>query len=496
MAEDNQNSPEELMSHFLNPNFSHPTTSIRRPQIPANNFEIKSSFLNLIQSNLFEGDPIEDPNGHISKFLQLCNLIKANGVPAESIRQMFFPFSLKVRELNWLELQHADSISTWEELVEKFQKKFFPLSQFFELKEQINNFKQLEGESLCVGWGRFKELIMRCSQYILSNGEKVRIFYKGVTSTYKLLLNAAAGGSIGEITPTKAIELIKKMASEDNEVTPMQPKKGVMQLEGYDALLAKQDKMDQRLDSLVKLFTQNQISAVNSQFHVVCDTCGGPYNADKCEAMVTINPAQVNSLWYDQRRENNPYRNTYNLGWRNHSELSYNQGGPQQANLGIQPEQSSQKAAWEIAFEKMSQAQTSFVEETRVSLKNQESYIKNLEIQIGQLAKQMAERPPGTFPSNTITNPKQQCNAITTRSGIVIQPVEKPIATPSNEKDAEKENPAKEKADDPVDRDVTIFGGPLNDTPCKKVIKKLSLEEMTKSLGDNPYVKALYPQRL
>ncbi|XP_061362779.1 uncharacterized protein LOC133306470 [Gastrolobium bilobum] len=392
MAEDNQNPPEELMNHFLNPNFSHPTAR----------------------------DPIEDLNRHISKFLQLCNLIKANGVPAESIRLMLFPFSLKGRALNWLELQPADSISTWEELVEKFQKKFFPLSRFSELKEQIGNFKQLE---------------------------RVRLTYRG---------------SIREITPTRAIELIEKMASEDNEVTPVQPKRGVMQLEGYDALLAKQDMMDQRLDSLVKLFTQNQISAVNLQFPVG-DTCGGPYSADKYEAMVTINPAQVNSLWYDQRRENNPYNNTYNPGWRNHSTLSYNQGAPQQANMRSQPAQSNQKAAWEVAFEKMAQSQANFVEETRASLKNQEASIKNLEIQIGQLAKQMAERPPGTFPSTTIINPKEQCNAIITRKSLEI-----PIAAPR----------------------------PLNDTPCKKVIKKLSLEERIKSLGDNPYVKAPYPQRL
>ncbi|XP_061342065.1 uncharacterized protein LOC133288353 [Gastrolobium bilobum] len=254
--------------------------------------------------------------------------------------------------------------------------------------------------------------------------------------------------------------------------------------------------MDQRLDSLVKLFTQNQIFAVNSQFPVVCDTCGGPHSADKCEAMVTINPSQVNSLWKGQRRESNPYSNTYNPGWRNHSALSYNQGGPQQANLGIQPEQSSQKAAWEIAFEKMAQSQANFAEETKASFKNQEASIKNLETQIGQLAKQMAERPLGTFPSNTNLNSKEQCNAITTRSGIVIQPVGKSIAAPSSDKDADEENPTEEKADDRVDKDVTIFGGLLNDTPRNKVIKKLSLEERMKSLGDNPYVKAPYPQRL
>ncbi|XP_061366624.1 uncharacterized protein LOC133309812 [Gastrolobium bilobum] len=494
MAEDNQNPPEELMSHFLNPNFSHPTASIRRPQIHANNFEIKASFLNLIQSNLFEGDPIEDPNRHITKFLQLCSLIKANGVPPEEIRLMMFPFSLKGRALNWLELQPANSISTWEDLVEKFQKKFFPLSRFSELKEQIDNFKQLEGECLCVGWGRFKELIRRCPQYVLSNGEKVRIFYKGVTPTYRVLLNAAAGGSIGEITPTRAIELIEKMASEDNDVTPVQPKKGVLQLDGYDAMLAKQDKMDQRLDSLVKLFTQNQISAVNSQFPVVCDTCGGPHTPENCDATVTIDPAQVHGIWNNQRREN-PYGNTYNPSWRNHPGLSY-KSGHQQNNANFQQDQPNQKAAWEVAFEKMTQSQTNFAEETRASFKNQEASIKNLENQIGQLARQMAERPPGNFPSDTIVNPKGQCKAITTRSGIVITPVEKTTTASSSKNDSEKEKPAEENVDGHVDRDVTIIGGPLNDTPRKKIVKKPSLEERMKALGDNPYVKAPYPQRL
>ncbi|XP_061369658.1 uncharacterized protein LOC133312474 [Gastrolobium bilobum] len=205
--------------------------------------------------------------------------------------------------------------------------------------------------------------------------------------------------------------------------------------------------------------------------------------------MVTIDPAQVNGIWNNQRREN-PYGNTYNPSWRNHPGLSY-KNGPQHNNTNVQQAQPSQKATWEVAFEKMAQSQTNFAEETRASLKNQEASIKNLEIQFGQLAKQMAERPPETFPSNTIVNPKEQCNAIITRESVEI-----PIAAPSSEKDAEKENPTEEKVDDHVDRDVTIIGGPLNDTPRKKVIKKPSLEERMKGLGDNPYVKAPYPQRL
>ncbi|XP_061341668.1 uncharacterized protein LOC133287988 [Gastrolobium bilobum] len=117
--------------------------------------------------------------------------------------------------------------------------------------------------------------------------------------------------------------------------------------------------------------------------------------------------------------------------------------------MGIQPVQlTPQPAAWEIAIEKLAQ--------TTTSLKNQEAYIKNLEIHIGKLAKQMVERPPGTFSSDTIINPKEQCNVITTKSGIVIQPVEKPIVAPSSKNDSEKEKSAEEKADNPIDEKLQI----------------------------------------
>ncbi|MED6202022.1 hypothetical protein PIB30_101236 [Stylosanthes scabra] len=36
---------------------------------------------------------------------------------------------------------------------------------------------------------------------------------------------------------------------------------------------------------------------------------------------------------------------------------------------------------------------------------------------MGQIAKQITEKSPNILPSDTITNPRQECNAITLRSG-------------------------------------------------------------------------------
>ena len=73
--------------------------------------------------------------------------------------------------------------------------------------------------------------------------------------------------------------------------------------------------------------------------------------------------------------------------------------------------------------------QTTKLEETlaqfmQVSMSNQKrtkSIIKNLEVQVVQLAKQLAERPSNSFTANTEKNPKEECKAVITRSKMAIQ---------------------------------------------------------------------------
>ena len=48
--------------------------------------------------------------------------------------------------------------------------------------------------------------------------------------------------------------------------------------------------------------------------------------------------------------------------------------------------------------------------------KSTESTIKNLEVPVGQLAKQIAEKSSSIFGANTEKNPKEECKAVMTRS--------------------------------------------------------------------------------
>ena len=75
-------------------------------------------------------------------------MVKYNGVTEEALRLRLFPFSLGDRAKHWLMSQPLDSITSWNDLVQKFLTKFFPLSKITQLVQKINTFRQLEGDNL------------------------------------------------------------------------------------------------------------------------------------------------------------------------------------------------------------------------------------------------------------------------------------------------------------------------------------------------------------
>ncbi|XP_050909268.1 uncharacterized protein LOC127123046 [Lathyrus oleraceus] len=84
-------------------------------------------------------------------------------------------------------------------------------------------------------------------------------------------------------------------------------------------------------------------------------------------------------------------------------------------------QQAPKKADWEIAIERMEAHNGQFQEETRNNQKNTTTSIKNLEVQMGQIAQQLASssQVQGVLSSATVTNPREHNNVsiVTTRSG-------------------------------------------------------------------------------
>lgn len=66
------------LDDYIAPMVDRCATSIVRPPIQVNNFEIKLALLQLIQWDQFRGSLMEDHNLHISNFLQQCDRVKVN----------------------------------------------------------------------------------------------------------------------------------------------------------------------------------------------------------------------------------------------------------------------------------------------------------------------------------------------------------------------------------------------------------------------------------
>nr|GEW91762.1 hypothetical protein [Tanacetum cinerariifolium] len=65
------------------------------PPINANNFELKQTLINLVQSNQFTGR--QDPHNHLRFFNKITSTFRHPEVPNTTIKLLLFPFSLEVR---------------------------------------------------------------------------------------------------------------------------------------------------------------------------------------------------------------------------------------------------------------------------------------------------------------------------------------------------------------------------------------------------------------
>ncbi|XP_020245227.1 uncharacterized protein LOC109823363 [Asparagus officinalis] len=148
----------------------------------------------MVQQNQFGGGATEDPNLHLSIFLEYCDTLKLNGVTNDAIRLRLFPFSLKDKARAWLHSLPAGSITTWDQLSREFLAKYFPPSKTAQMRNRITSFVQKEGESLYEAWECYKELLRMYPHHGLEKWLIVHTFYNGLTYNTRMTVDAAAGG--------------------------------------------------------------------------------------------------------------------------------------------------------------------------------------------------------------------------------------------------------------------------------------------------------------
>ena len=303
-------------------------TSIARLEVQAANISYPHSLIQLIQGNLFHGLPNEDPYSHLTSYIEICNTVKIAEVPENALRLNLFSFSLAGEAKRWLHSFKGNSLRRWEEVVEKFLKKYFPESKAAEGKMEISSFDQFPDESLSEALDRFRGLLRKTPTHGYSEPVQLNIFIYGLQPQSKQLLDASVGGKIKLKTPEEAMELIKNMAASNHAIlcdrTHVPTKKSLLELTTQDATLAQNKLLSRQIEALIETLSKlpQQLQAVSLAHSSVmqvggCHVCGGMHEPGQCIAPDDLS-REVNYMGIQNR----------------HGFQGYNQGGPTGYNQG------------------------------------------------------------------------------------------------------------------------------------------------------------------
>nr|GFB45367.1 hypothetical protein [Tanacetum cinerariifolium] len=128
------------------------------PQINANNFELKQTLINLVQSNQFTGR--KDPHNHLN-------------------------------------------------LVSKFINQFFPPFKTTYLRNEITNFLQKSNETFNEAWEHFKDLLRQCPHHGFSELHELDTFYNALNPNDQDAFDSAAGGNFLDKIPRECLSIIE-----------------------------------------------------------------------------------------------------------------------------------------------------------------------------------------------------------------------------------------------------------------------------------------------
>ncbi|GJS72248.1 hypothetical protein Tco_0705089 [Tanacetum coccineum] len=270
------------------------------PIINAQNFELKSSLINLVQNRIFRGGNDEEPHAHIRHFESITNNQRYPDVPNTTIKLLLFPFSL-------------DGI-------------------FLE------------------AWERFKELLRKCPHHGFSLMHQLDTFYNSLSYNDQDSLNSAAGGNFLYKSPNEGLQIIEnkaKVRCSRNAVmrvstnAPPTSSNSSSSFEFQQMAAALEDKMTltfrnelNEMKNMMKSLvpTPVPIKAVEER----CTTCGNNHSFNVCP--MTRGPPGFNSRLPSQvarpnqgYNANQGYNGNRNVNQTNQVNQGVNSGFSQQA---------------------------------------------------------------------------------------------------------------------------------------------------------------------
>ncbi|MDV3143375.1 MAG: retrotransposon gag domain-containing protein, partial [Sweet potato little leaf phytoplasma] len=206
------------------PVFQTLNPGILEPPIDIPQFELKPVMFQMLNTmGQFSGLPNEDPHKHIKLFFRVCNSFKVTGVPEDTLKLKIFPFSLQGDAEAWLDSFPPNSITSWNDLAEKFLEEVFPSNKNVKYRAEIIAFRQSYDEPLDAAWERFQRLVRKCPHHGLSTCIILEHFYSGLDQASKALVNASANGSFLKKSANEVHAIIDTIATNNRHWGETEP---------------------------------------------------------------------------------------------------------------------------------------------------------------------------------------------------------------------------------------------------------------------------------
>nr|GEZ66215.1 hypothetical protein [Tanacetum cinerariifolium] len=418
--------------------------------INANNFELKQTLINLVQSNQFTGR--QDPHNHLRFFNKVTSTFRHPEVPNTTIKLLLFLFSLEGEARIWLDKEPPHSILTWEDLVSKFLNQFFPPSKTTYLRNEIINFLQKPNETFNEAWERFKTflgnvLITGFPNY--TNKLEIRI------NRFEKSLNDMKASFVTPTAPIKAVEEVCVTYGANHSYNRCPLTRG-------NEFSIFHDNIQQFQTAAVGNFVQ------------------GNRNLDLSSQMRPPGFNQPNHQNNQNHYQGNNFNSNHNQNRQNKQGVVY-QNPPQQALTYQAPV--SQNSVLNNKFEAYTNAN--------------DANMTNLQMKFDNFQKNQQDFQKNSLPSNTIPNPRNEAKSITTQSGISYDgpPIPPPVVEKEIEATKDTELPSTEDIQPPASINLMLLSiwkklrlPTLNDT---KMVLELADRTISKPTGvaENVFVK-------
>ncbi|KAJ9539125.1 hypothetical protein OSB04_031858 [Centaurea solstitialis] len=341
------------------------------------NKEIPGKLLHMIKDLTFDGKNDSNPIVHMENFVDICDLFKTEEGRDDVIRLRVFPVTLTGEARAWLRSLEPRSITTWEGLRSKFLSRFFPPSKIDKLRAEIRSFQQDDGETISEAWERFKHLLNSCPSHGLNKSEQVQTFYSGLAYSSRATLDSSAGGIFMYKTPTEGYKLLEDMLihnidwrTDKRLQIPRMAEKISTDFDPSDELAAmknQQVKFERKIEELIKSVHALQVG---------CEECSGPHLTKDCPNRPMMTPEEVNYL----------NRGDYQGRWNNNRNFIPRPPGFFTPNQQNQIPDVEPRVSIEDRILQFMDTQKKLNEEVGSYLRNHQSTIQNLELEVGRVS--------------------------------------------------------------------------------------------------------------